>query len=39
MLDILFEDTRVYKDTFAKGNLNMVLRLLGRNCGQLSTRN
>ena len=36
MLDIQFEDTRVYKDTYAKGNRDMVLRLLGRNCGQLS---
>jgi predicted transposase/invertase (TIGR01784 family) len=36
MLDIQFEETRVYKDTFAKGNLSMVLRLLGQNCGQLS---
>jgi predicted transposase/invertase (TIGR01784 family) len=36
MLDIQFEETRVYKDTFAKGNLNMVLRQLGQNCGQLS---
>jgi predicted transposase YdaD len=36
MLDIQFEETRVYKDTFAKGELNMVLRQLGQNCGQLS---
>jgi predicted transposase/invertase (TIGR01784 family) len=36
MLDIQFEETRVYKDTFAKGNLNMVLSLLEENCGQLS---
>jgi predicted transposase/invertase (TIGR01784 family) len=36
MLDIQFEETRVYKDTFAKGNLSMVLKLLGQNCGQLS---
>ena len=36
MLDIQFEETRVYKDTFAKGNLSMVLRQLGQNCGQLS---
>ncbi len=36
MLDIQFEDTRVYKDTYAKGNRDMVLRQLGRNCGQLS---
>jgi predicted transposase/invertase (TIGR01784 family) len=35
MLDIQFEETRVYKDTFAKGNLNMVLNLLEENCGQL----
>jgi AcrR family transcriptional regulator len=36
LLDIPFEDTRVYKDTYAKGNRDMVLRLLGQNCGQLS---
>jgi predicted transposase YdaD len=30
MLDIQFEETRVYKDTFAKGNLSMVLKLLGQ---------
>lgn len=36
MLDIQFEETRFYKDTFAKGNLSMFLRQLGRNCGQLS---
>jgi predicted transposase/invertase (TIGR01784 family) len=36
MLDIQFEETRVYKDTYAKGNRDMVLRQLGRNCGQLS---
>jgi predicted transposase/invertase (TIGR01784 family) len=36
MLDIQFEETRVYKDTYAKGNRDMVLRLLGQNCGQLS---
>jgi predicted transposase/invertase (TIGR01784 family) len=36
MLDIQFEDTRVYKDTYIKGNRDMVLRQLGRNCGQLS---
>jgi predicted transposase/invertase (TIGR01784 family) len=35
MLDIQFEETRVYKDTFAKGNLNMVLNLLEENCGKL----
>jgi predicted transposase/invertase (TIGR01784 family) len=35
MLDIQFEETRVYKDTRAQVTLNMVLRLLGRNCGQL----
>jgi AcrR family transcriptional regulator len=33
--DIRFEETRVYKDTFAEGNLSMVLRQLGKNCGQL----
>jgi predicted transposase/invertase (TIGR01784 family) len=36
MLDIRFEETRVYKDTYAKGQLDMVLRQLGQNCGQLS---
>jgi predicted transposase/invertase (TIGR01784 family) len=36
MLDIQFEETRVYKDTFAKGNLNMVLSQLEENCGQLT---
>ena len=36
MLDIQFEETRVYKDTFAKGNLSMVLNQLEQNCGQLS---
>jgi predicted transposase YdaD len=36
MLDIQFEETRVYKDTRAEVTLNMVLRQLGRNCGQLS---
>jgi predicted transposase/invertase (TIGR01784 family) len=35
MLDIQFEETRVYKDTFAKGNLNMVIKQLERRCGQL----
>jgi predicted transposase/invertase (TIGR01784 family) len=35
MLDIQFEDTRVYKDTYAKGKLDMVLNLLELNCGQL----
>jgi predicted transposase/invertase (TIGR01784 family) len=35
MLDIQFEDTRVYKDTYAKATLSMVLRLLGLNCGPL----
>jgi predicted transposase/invertase (TIGR01784 family) len=36
MLDIQFEETRVYKDTYAKASLNMVLSLLEENCGQLS---
>jgi predicted transposase/invertase (TIGR01784 family) len=36
MLDIQFEETRVYKDTYAKGKLDIVLRQLGQNCGQLS---
>jgi predicted transposase/invertase (TIGR01784 family) len=35
MLDIQFEETRVYKDTYAKASLNMVLSLLEENCGQL----
>jgi predicted transposase/invertase (TIGR01784 family) len=35
MLDIQFEETRVYKDTFAKGELSIILRLLERRCGQL----
>jgi predicted transposase/invertase (TIGR01784 family) len=35
MLDIQFEETRVYKDTFVKGELNIVLSLLEENCGQL----
>ncbi len=35
MLDIQFEDTRVYKDTYAKVTLNLVLSLLEENCGQL----
>jgi predicted transposase YdaD len=35
MLDIQFEDNRVYKDTYAKGKLDMVLNLLELNCGQL----
>jgi predicted transposase YdaD len=35
MLDIQFEETRVYKDTYAKGKLDLVLRLLERRCGQL----
>jgi predicted transposase YdaD len=36
MLDIQFEETRVYKDTYAKGKLEVVLILLEENCGQLS---
>jgi predicted transposase/invertase (TIGR01784 family) len=35
MLDIQFEETRVYKDTYAKGKLDMALELLESNCGQL----
>jgi predicted transposase/invertase (TIGR01784 family) len=35
MLDIQFEDTRVYKDTYAKVTLRMVLRQLALSCGQL----
>jgi Domain of unknown function (DUF4351) len=35
MLDIQFEDTRVYKDTYAKVTLHLVLSLLEENCGQL----
>jgi predicted transposase/invertase (TIGR01784 family) len=35
MLDIQFEETRVYKDTYAKGNRDMVVKLLERRCGQL----
>jgi AcrR family transcriptional regulator len=35
MLNIQFEDTRVYKDTYAKGKLDMALELLELNCGQL----
>jgi predicted transposase YdaD len=34
-LDIQFEETRVYKDTYAKASLNMVLSQLEENCGQL----
>jgi AcrR family transcriptional regulator len=36
MLDIQFEDTRVYKDTYAEGGLSIVLSLLEENCGQLT---
>jgi predicted transposase/invertase (TIGR01784 family) len=36
MLDIKFEETRVYKDTFAKGELSIILSLLEENCGQLT---
>jgi predicted transposase YdaD len=36
MLDIQFEETRVYKDTYAKASLNMVLSQLEENCGQLT---
>jgi Domain of unknown function (DUF4351) len=35
MLDIQFEETRVYKDTHAQVTLNVVLSLLAENCGQL----
>jgi predicted transposase/invertase (TIGR01784 family) len=35
MLDIKFEETRVYKDTYTKGKLDLVLSLLEENCGQL----
>jgi predicted transposase/invertase (TIGR01784 family) len=35
MLDIQFEETRVYKDTFVKGELKIVLSLLEENCGQM----
>jgi Domain of unknown function (DUF4351) len=35
MLDIQSEETRVYKDTFVKEELNIVLSLLEENCGQL----
>lgn len=34
-LAVRFEDTRVYKDTYAKGVLNIVLRLLPECCGHL----
>ena len=36
MLDIQFEETRVYKDTFAKGKLSVIFSLLEENCGQLA---
>jgi predicted transposase/invertase (TIGR01784 family) len=36
MLDIQFEETRVYKDTYAKGKLDTVLTLLELNCGRLT---
>jgi predicted transposase/invertase (TIGR01784 family) len=36
MLDIQFEETRVYKDTYAKGKLDMALSQLEENCGQLT---
>jgi predicted transposase YdaD len=35
MLDIQFEETRVYKDTYAKGHRDMVLKQLEHRCGQL----
>jgi hypothetical protein len=35
VLDIQFEETRVYKDTYAKGKLDLALELLELNCGQL----
>jgi AcrR family transcriptional regulator len=34
-IDIPFEETHIYKDAYAKGSRDIVLRLLGRNCGQL----
>jgi predicted transposase/invertase (TIGR01784 family) len=36
MLDIQFEETRVYKDTRAQVTLNMVLSQLEENCGRLT---
>jgi AcrR family transcriptional regulator len=36
MLDIPFEETRVYKDTRTQVTLNVVLSLLEENCGQLT---
>jgi predicted transposase YdaD len=35
MLDIQFEETRVYKDTYAKANRDLVIKQLERRCGQL----
>jgi AcrR family transcriptional regulator len=35
-LDIPFEETKVYKDTYAKGKLDTVLGQLEQNCGQLA---
>jgi predicted transposase/invertase (TIGR01784 family) len=35
MLDIQFEETRVYKDTYAKANQDMVIKQLERRYGQL----
>jgi Domain of unknown function (DUF4351) len=36
VLDIQFEETRVYKDTYAKGKLDLALSQLEENCGQLN---
>jgi predicted transposase/invertase (TIGR01784 family) len=36
MLDIQFEETRVYKDTRAQVTLNMLLSQLEENCGRLT---
>jgi AcrR family transcriptional regulator len=35
-LDIPFEETKVYKDAYAKGKLDTVLGQLEQNCGQLA---
>jgi hypothetical protein len=35
MLNIPFEETRIYKNSYAKGKLDMALELLELNCGQL----
>jgi predicted transposase/invertase (TIGR01784 family) len=36
MLDIKFEETRVYKDTYAKGKLDIIISQIEENCGQLT---